>query len=230
MNTNTIVKHTENNEVEITFDNNGVKKSKKISLSDYVSALNASVKKEKILTTECSFSCIYPTWKHIHTVQHIKCADQKEIFIVLRDNKPIDILYESTQFRNIGVPNLLFAICVFKGVLQWIKAAAVDIPYISEETRLYYYPFAHIASPESRACLGGNRLANKEFKLTSSMIYKIPDKFLSMPNGNDYYNNVNQSQLAMRPLLEALSNNGFPKEWLKKYDKNYSAWVKEIIE
>lgn len=219
----------DNNMVELTLINGDVKKKKIITLADYFNTLKVSINKKKV-DERASVSEIYPTFNHIHMVQKAQSEDGSATYILLRTNKSVDMSYENTIFKNVGLPNLLFAIKIYKGVLQTIKIAAVKSCYITEDMKIFYYPLAHVSSPTSSACLGGNRLADKDFKLTSaSMAYKIPDMFLSMPNGNDYYKNVNNSNLQMRPILEALSENEFPDKWLKKSNMTYKEWVNEII-
>ncbi|ARC83132.1 prokaryotic E2 D family protein [Clostridium argentinense CDC 2741] len=227
---NITAKFSSINSVQLILDEGGLKKVKTISLADFVEALNASIDK-KDLKEDTVISPLYPVFEHIHTVQHIDKGNGKETIILLRNNKPSDITYFDTKFKSVGVPKLLFALELFQGIIQTVKVAAIkDSNYITKKTVLFHYPFAHVSSPTNSACLGGNRLAEKDFKINDiNMSYKIPDMFLKMPNGNDYYNEVNYSNLKMRPLLESLQHKPFPNEWLKPAGLLYNEWINSLI-
>lgn len=211
---------------------NGVKKIKTISLTSFYEALASSIEKKDANNGDMNISPILPVLEHIHTIQYAMNSNETEVTIILlRGNKPIDMIYFDTLYENVAVPKLLFAIKLFNGRIANLKIAAVKSNFINKDTKIYYYPFSHVNSPTSQACLGSNNFGNEDFKIKCiNNTFKIPDMFLSMPNTNDYYNNVNNSNLALRLLLNNLSNSeSFPDNWLKDGKLTYDEWINKLI-
>lgn len=213
-----IVKFLSNNMVQIITENSTCKKIKNITYSEFVgSMLSASEGND---FAEPVFSPVLPVTKNIGTVQHKFLASGAEIVILVREAGQFDINYFKDVYKNCGIPKLLFGIKIYKNVIQYACVVAVKDYIVSEESKIFCYPFSNAGSFGGHICFGsGNKISQIDVQ-SIVMIHSMPDMFLSMENNNDGYGQ-NLSGLEYRPLLESLVDKPFNNDFLKPLKSGY---------
>lgn len=213
-----IVEITNSNMVKVTSVTETGSQTKYMPFADYANLLISTQSETFETEVDIRDTPILPAISGIHTVMHREISTGAQYVILLRESTPLDLMYHEAEFKQIGMPKLLFAIKVYKQMVQSVYVYAVKDFTIKEDTELYMYPFSNVSGSSGNICFGANRISELDVKSISSL-YSVPDMFLSMPNNDDYYRNNNSSGLDFRPLLEKLQGKEFPTEWLKPTNK-----------
>ena len=180
----------------ISENDKGIKTNKHISISTLLKLLQSATTEKDIECENSSitYSEILPGDSLISTIQIKEMVDQNaKWYMLLRDNKPATFKFQDRNYKNVGMPKLLFAIKVFNNKCVNIRIAAVKTDKITEDTKIYKYPFSNVSDTRN-VCLGNNTLSDFDLKSISN-ISMIPEIFLSMPNNKDMYSGSNNSQL-----------------------------------
>ncbi|HBF76919.1 MULTISPECIES: hypothetical protein [Clostridium] len=167
-------------------------------------------------------SPIFPQFSGISTIQYRE-SQTSQVYIIKKEACRMDLTYFGDKFNNVGIPTLLFKILVYNNSIKGVELVAVKDAVITEHTPLFKYPFSNVFDNTS-VCLGANNIAALDISETA-FIYRIPNLVLSLENNNDAYNNANNTGLALRELLNKLSNNDFNNDWLKPLNMDYSKWA-----
>ena len=221
------IKFLSNNTVQVLHEGDLGKKTKIITFDEFVSSILAAKDESDVQTSVDT--PVLPVTKNIGTLQHRKLSSGSEIIILVRDAGQFDINYFGDMFKNCGIPKLLFAIKKLNNVIQAVFVAAVKDYIVSEESKIFCYPFSNAGYTSSgKICYGANRISQIDIQSTV-MLHSVPDMFLSMENNNDAYGQ-NLSGLQYRPLLENLIDKPFNEDWLKPMGESnkgvdYKTWV-----
>ena len=219
---NLIVEFTNTNMVQIRSTTERGKSVKTVSFNDYCEAIIAAQRQVETYGEEVD-TPIFPQDPSVSTVQMRKLSTGAEWYFVTREAGPIDIQYYDTVFKQVGMPKLLFAIKLSKNVIQRVAVIATLDRTITEDSKLYNYPFSNVSGELGGICFGGNRLYDYSFD-NPLQLHSMPNMFLSMPNNDDSYGNRNKSGLLFRPLLEEIEGKDFPVEWLNPSKLTYGEW------
>jgi len=219
---NVIVTFTDTNMVQIRSTTERGKSTKTVSFEAYCEAILAAQRKEETYGEEVD-TPIFPQDPSVSTVQMRKLSTGAEWYFVTREAGPLDLQYYDTVFKQVGIPKLLFAIKLSKNVIQRVAVMATLDRTITDESKLYNYPFSNVNGPTGGICFGGNRLYDYSFD-SPLQLHSLPNMFLSMPSNDDNYGTRNASGLLFRPLLEQIEGKDFPTEWLKEAQLTYGEW------
>lgn len=219
---NTVIRFTSNNSVTVeTEDSNGMKGLKTVDFDELIevliSAKNASDKKEVIRFT--SEVLPHNELTGVRTVK-VRQSEIGETVVVLHV-KPhrARINYYDDIYENVGIPALLVAITHMNKQVRKVNILCVKDDNITDDTKLYKYPFSNVSGANGKVCFGGNTLLDIPFNELIDL-HSVPFMFLSMPNNNDQYSGANASGLEYRPLLELLNGEDFDNNFLVKVGYN----------
>ena len=211
---------TDEDLIKCTISKKGLSTNKYITFNDLMELLKAS-SEERQGVSEVKYlkSPILPNSERVSTVFYAESDDNRYRFILHRKPDSIDINYGGTVFQKCGVPGLLFYVNVYQGIMQSVKIVAVRDKFLRPNTKLYKYPFGNVNKyPNSTlACFGSNSIGSIDVT-DKSKLHSLPDLFLSMPTGDDYYVPLQNAGLSQRMLFEKLSNNDFPEEFYCEFD------------
>ena len=221
-----IVEFMSNNLVRIRKNKDESSKIITITFDEFCKAVLTAKENNPVVVKEIVDTPILPFNKHVRTIQHRKINDDVDYVIMLRDNVSCDIDYYDTVYANVGMPKMIFAFKVMNNTIVRGKVMAVKDDIITENTKMFSYPFSNASSQEGTICFGENKVNSIDIK-ELSMLHSIPSMFLSMPNSNHSYGS-NKSNLEYRPLLEKLAGTKFPNKWLKDTELLYKDWRKSL--
>lgn len=216
------VTFTDTNMVQIRSTTDRGKSVKTVSFEAYCEAIIAAQRKEENYGDEVD-TPIFPQNPSVSTIQMRQLTTGAEWYFITREAGPLDLQYHDTAFKQVGIPKLLFAVKLSKNVVQRVAVMATLDRTITEDSKLYNYPFSNVSGETGIICFGGNRLHDYSFD-SSLQLHSMPNMFLSMPNNDDNYGTRNESKLAFRPLLEQIEGKDFPTEWLKASKLTYGEW------
>lgn len=127
----------------------------------------------------------------------------KEVVLLYPEDRA-DISYFGTEYKNFPLPRLVFGFrLTAEGRVSSCKLGVVEnTDNLKPDTKMYHYPLSNVNG--FHLCTGNNALPKcTNLHTLSSLPYYI----MSMPNNNDYFNNLhNKPNLEMRDLLELLKN------------------------
>lgn len=205
----------------------GRKRRKDITVDDLIKSLISSVNRG---TEEIYTSPLFAQVKGTSLIQSKSTSGGKKCLYIIHKKKHRTSmsLYERF-YDNVGVPGLLFAVHSVNDKLVQLDVVAVKDEVISENTRIYMYPFTNVTLSVGRACLGMNTLNKGLIKKKS--LFDVPDQFMSMPNTIEAFSpNKNSKGYILQELLKELINKDFDDELLveNKTIHTYKEWFKEI--
>lgn len=200
----------------IVHGEDGAKKNKSITYKKLLSMLNSASEESKKEDNELEFivSDILPGDEIISTVQVKEVlASASKWYVLLREGKPVDVMYYNKEFMNVAMPRTLYAVKVCNNKCVNLKIACVKNGFIDTDTKLYRYPYSNVFDTKS-ICLGNNRINDFDIEVLSN-IAMVPEMFLAMTNNNDGYYGSNLSDFNYEELLELMSNAKFDNEILR---------------
>lgn len=149
----------ETNLVTILKDYDGLKSDRIISISDFINC----VEEAKVISNK-----LKPKEKPIISPLHKECDGCRIIqtlktsttttYIIHASRRKMPIYHLDEFYDDIGMPNTIFAIRIVNGVYSGGSIVCCKDDVITEETKLYYYPFSNASN--SHICLGSNKMAN----------------------------------------------------------------------
>lgn len=145
-----------------------------------------------------------------------------KIYILYTPKFVSDIIYADREIKSVGFPATIAVIKTDGNTIQDMYIQAVKDTYISDDTKLYNFPYSHVDS-NGWCCFGSNK--RNISKITAQTISSLPHRFLSMPYRNDYYKQVDGMQLAE---LFMYNQKGFKDELLQKSNMTYKDFVSAI--
>lgn len=222
---NTVIRFTDENNVTIEINTDKGTEVRYLTFDSFSKAIIAANQQIKLESIDVVESPIFTVGDGISTVQTRDYNTGSRTVILVREARPMDITYFDDVYKNVGMPRLLFAIKIYKNVIQTVKVMAVKDFIIKEDTELYEYPFSNVSRGSGNVCFGMNRISSIDIPSLTAL-HSIPDMFLSMPNNNDSYGH-NLSGLAYRPLLEELVDKPFNNDWLEPAHKSYKDWISQ---
>lgn len=234
---NLTFKFCDNNLVRMEFDGAHGKKVKNITFDQFIEAvLNSkdTVKtkdKTEQHSEELKSSDIYPNGQGLHVVQIKDNGIGKKVIVLKRDAIPFNITYYKDEYKNCGLPILLFGIVIVGNKLRTLYVTAIKNYLVTNKTELFQYPFSNVNKYNGRVCLGTNNVLSYDID-TLFKTRSIPNIFLSMPNNDDGYNAAgisNNSHMQQRQLLKVLEGKEFNNDWLvSKNGTTYAEWFNLI--
>ena len=223
---NTLIRFTDENSVTVEVNTETGTEIRYLSFNDFAKAILAANQQINMDTAEVIDSPIFPVGYGVSTVQTRELSTGARIVVLVRDAMPADITYHNDKFKKVGIPKLLFGVKIFQNIIQSVKIMAVKDFIIKEDTKIFEYPFSNVSKCSGNVCFGMNRVSSIDVSSLTAL-HSLPDLFLSMPNNDDNYGH-NLSGLAYRPLLKALVNKSFKKEWLEPSNRTYKDWFESI--
>ena len=219
------------NTVHIIINNDGIKKSKQITINELVNCLlmakdqGKSNNDTKIIYED---SLTLANTDNVSTVRVLNCEEKNtKIYILFRKNNIVNIEYYDTKFKKIPLPNLLFGVKVVNNSVTASFACCVkkEIKTIDDDVKLYRFPLSNVYK-DTRVCWGANKIYSN--KVDKSMdIAKIPYMFLTAPYNDDMY----ASDIPFRKLMEKISKDKcFDESILKPLGYDFSEWINKIKE
>lgn len=203
----------------------GRKQRKDVKIDDLIKSLIASVNKGNETLYE---SPLFEEAKGTRLIQS-KTTGKKSLYVIHKKKHRTSMSLYERFYEDVGVPGLLFAAHSVNDKLVSLDVVAVKDEVISEDTKIYVYPFTNVTSKIGRACLGSNTL-NKGL-INKKTLYDVPDQFMSMPNTIDAFSPTNNSKgYILQELLKELTNKDFDNKLLveNKTICNYKEWFKKI--
>lgn len=221
----------EDGTVNAICDENGTIVTKEITLSAVADLFMEAMKDQE--DTDLDNWFISPAFPP-KTVAY-KQNRRSSSFVLAIDWGP-DILpfqYENTLFQAVPFPRLLIALSGEKDqgkkeyrISRIFVTAVKGMDPITDNTRLYHYPFSHVAG--TQMCYGINQLPR-----TKSLVEMqcIPRVVLTIPNGTHHYDeSTNRSKKPLRELLENLDGKkSFPERYLAPLKIAFSDWFSSIV-
>lgn len=230
-----LVIEIENNNLckAITIDEHNIKTNRYIEYSRLIELLIAAQKEvEKDSSTNYELSDILPGDNIISTIQVKNLPGiNSKWYILLREKTYHDMELRLRgkvyNFKNVGLPRILFAIkvCNNKCVNFKIFCVKEKDAFITNETKLYKYPFSNVFHDGS-VCLGNNSISSFQLKSINNIIL-IPEMFLSMPNSDHAYSN----KKPYNEFLEELQDKKFDDNLLECYspNRNYIGFINNLM-
>lgn len=191
----TIIRITPNNNTILVEDvENGVHRSKRVSLQSLTDSIKNSLERSYVSSGLLPPGCL----------AFQMGVKGQFITTILHPDRRADITYGGTEYKNFPLPRLVFKFMHQDGarVMRcWMGVVGEGVP--TPKTPMYWYPFSNV-SGGYHLCTGSNPLPKcKSLHTLGSLPYYI----LAMPNNNDHFSkNCNKPKLEMRDLMELLKD------------------------
>lgn len=233
-----------NGKVELTFDVNGLKKTKYIKFNDLFGILNASFEDSmndetkqdsRILINETD---LLPCSNNVYTIKVNTYADNRITIFLLKKTSLMDFLYTSDQaskkeedgmYFDVRIPTLIFKISFVGLAISNADVFAVknkDANNITKDTELFRYPFSNVFAG-GNICFGS--IERPSYK-TLSAAKSFPDYFLNTKMNLHNYTGSNSSELTLPSLLRVLKNKEeFPEIFLKQFYYSSQTFLGDIL-
>ena len=219
---NVITEFTDNNMVKIKYNTDNGTTIKTITFNEYCKVILASRQENKKKKDKYEETPVLPGFGYVRTIKYRKYSDGIECIFLSREAASANITYFETEYKNVGIPKLVFMVKMFKKTIQELYVCAVKDEIIADDTQIYYYPFSNVFS-DCRVCFGANNIASLDMASLVNL-HSVPSLFLAIPNNDDEYGN-NLSGLDYRPLLKKLQDKPFNDDWLKPMNRTFKKWL-----
>lgn len=219
-----------NNIVYVTTNNNNIKKTKQINISDLINCLlsardqgNDGDNKKNIVFEDLGTLANTDNVKTVRTL--ISQDGNTIIYVLFRKNNKVNISYYNDVFKGIELPNILFSLKTVNGAVTSSCVCCVkkDTKIIEDNTKIYRFPLSNVYN-NTRICWGANKIYSN--KIVNSMdIAKIPYMFLTAPYNDDMY----ASKIPFRKLMEKIQKEKcFDESTLIPLEYNFGEWIDKI--
>lgn len=129
-------------------------------------------------------------------------------------------VYENT-YEKVGLPTMIFSLTITpNNKIAFGSLYCVKDSFITEETKLYRYPFPNVCGNTGSICFGDNNHIKALEVENICDLHSFPSKFFIMPTTHEYATNYN-SNLELRPFLELLQNKPFDNSYLIENGKKF---------
>ena len=162
-------------------------------------------------------------------IQSKQYAKNSSVYVLHRKKFQAPVQIYNRFHGDVGFPGLLFAIYVVNNRLSKLNLVAVKDEIITEETRIYKYPYTNVSGDRGSVCLGGNNF--DKGILEGDKLYNVPNQFFSMPNTlHSYSSSKNTKGYEFEEMVISLKNKEFDDELLveNKDLKNYKQWFEDL--
>lgn len=189
-------------------DEEGVKRSRLVTIESLLGALKNSVVKEAVNIPVGRV----PFGYYDAAVGSFEGKYRAEVVTVLPAGKQM-VQYEETRY-DICMPSLVFHFKVEGTRLMYTSVYVIKDEKPADKTMLYRYPFGNV-SAEGHVCWGSNVLPEiKDLKALESVMML----FIQSPGNSDYYKGkeyCGHEDLTLRQLYEMLKDRDeYPEEYL----------------
>lgn len=190
----TVIKICEDGKITVERDLDGIKSFKQIAPDTLIQCINRSLLRGAVHSGVLPKNCI-----------SFSAYDDgnKEVVLLYPENRA-DISYFGTEYKSFPLPCLVFGFKLTgEGRISSCNLGVVEnTETLKPDTKMYHYPLSNVNG--FHLCTGNNALP----KCTSlHTLSSLPYYIMSMPNNNDYFNNLhNKPNLEIRDLLELLKN------------------------
>ncbi|NMA50097.1 MAG: hypothetical protein GX947_10120 [Tissierellia bacterium] len=214
------------NLVSIIKEENGRKKEKIITMDDFISSV---ISANSMGEFEPVIGPMFKDIKGTKLIQSKQYAKNSSVYVLHRKKFQAPVQIYNRFHGDVGFPGLLFAIYVVNNRLSKLNLVAVKDEIITEETRIYKYPYTNVSGDRGSVCLGGNNF--DKGILEGDKLYNVPNQFFSMPNTlHSYSSSKNTKGYEFEEMVISLKNKEFDDELLveNKDLKNYKQWFEDL--
>lgn len=213
----------------VHINNNGIMKDKDITLDQLLKCLKTSLYKSEKHDFTCSELLLSANNKDDKFVGVKSGNNGKDnIYVIFRnmENKKIDVNYCGITFKNIKVPNIVFALSTVSGIHTSSYICCTFDNVLTEKSELYRFPFPNVMST-TNICWGANgNDINKH--CTAQDVSRYLSIFLFMEFTDHCFDLNNKSKMPVRKYLTYLQNGGeLKKEWLVELS-TFKNWFKNL--
>lgn len=205
----------------------GLRKTEKIiAINDFlISILEATSNTE----LNSFLSPLHSIRKGIELIQSKNFSSNSSIYVLFREKGYAPMPHYNRMYENVGVPNLIFAVKVINNRLSKLYVVATKDKIITNDTKIYRYPFTNVAGNSALVCTGSNTfepgIEDNDFKL----LFDVPNKFFSMPNNQGYAECRNSKYPHIEEVFKMLNNNEFDEELLVRSPfLNYRDFIQKL--
>lgn len=206
-----------------TEDDNGKKKDKIVDMQSFLVGILSAVEKDEL---HSYISPLYEERRGVKLIQSKSFNSNSTMYVLhmKKCNQPMPIY--NRFYDNVGIPALLFAVKVVNNRLTDLYTVAVKDEIITNETKIYKYPFSNVNGFNGKVCTGSNRfepgIEDNNFK----KLYEVPYQFISMPNlGAEYNNYVGTTE----ELFRKFNNKEFDDGLLQESPYlNYKKFIEKV--
>ena len=214
------------NTVSIQLEKSGRKTEKVISMDDFIESVMASRNKSDFVAIE---SPLFKEVNGIKLIQSKQIGKNSFIYIIQKTRSIMPMVIYSRMYPDCGMPNLLYGIKIVNNKLSQMFLVTVKDDVITEESKIFKYPFTNVSGDTGRVCLGGNSF--EVGILEGDSIYNVPLQFFSMPNTMDSFSVMNNTKgFEFEEMVKELSGKEFDDNLLVENEKitTYKEWFKAI--
>ena len=219
-----------NDSIIVTTNDNGINKIKEITFDDLINCLiQAKIQEDgQDITHEYKDSGVLGNSDNVNTIRYFtEEKTQTKIYVMHRKNNIVNINYYDTVYKNIHLPDILFAAKIVNNKFVSSYVCCVKKTNVIEEgTKLYRFPLSNVYA-DTRVCWGANKVFSFNIQ-TIRDINKLPYIFLTAPYNDDMYACGNN--MPFRKLMEKIQKeNNFDESILEPLNMNFENWCKKLI-
>lgn len=212
--------------VKIIDKNQDKYKVKYIEVDDLIDILKAS---KTIIKTQNELlfrTPILTSFNDVSTINYTVINNNVQYIVLKKDAGPHDFAFNDKIIRQMNLPTLIFTFKIYEGMIMNGYVCCAKDPIITEDSRIYYYPFGNVYS-DSHICFGGNNMSNHKI-CDYTQLHSMPSRFLLMPT-SDTYTQKSKYKMVTNELCEYLTNNKFDKEMLLEYNNlTFENYIKKV--
>lgn len=204
----------------------GRKKEHTVKLKDLIEGIVASSDMKKVPTFS---TALYKKVGNCRLIQS-KYMGKKSAIHFLQVDKTIALTGLLDKIiGEIGYPRLIFAVKVVNNIPIKLYVSAIKDDVVTEDTKLYKYPYTNVTAESGSVCLGSNKF-NQSIEGNDSL-YNIPNLFFSMPNTlHSFSPSRNKYGYECKDLMLYCKDKEFEDELLMPNEKyiTYKEWFEYI--
>lgn len=201
---------------------------KYIEINDLINILQVSKNAGDTIKNKCGEvllrTPIFPSFGDVSTLQYIVHDSETQHIILKKDACKHDFNFHGKIYKKISIPTTIFTFRIYKGLIQAGYVACVKDKVITEDTKIYKYPFGNVYS-DTRICFGANSMANHKCDVFQSL-HSMPSRFLLMETtsfGNNKYKIDNYED-----LYKSLQTEEFDLDKLIPHNMTYKEYIESI--
>lgn len=211
----------------ITVKNGGQRKEKLMRIEDFVASITASLNGKNFREVIAPIS---REIRGVRLIQSKQMGPNSHVYVLFQGRHNTLLQLFNRFYDNVGIPNLLYGVCVVNNRLVKMNVVATKDTNIVSNTVLYKYPFTNVSGKLGSVCLGRNTF---DFGIEDNdleKLYTVPYQFMSMPNNLDHYRATSNTKcLECEELIKSLVDSEFDDSLLVKNDvKLYSEWFNNL--
>lgn len=220
------IKEDGSNLVSIIQEENGRKKEKLISMGDFISSVLSANARGKF---ETIISPLFTEINGIRLIQSKKYSSNSAIYILHRKKCQAPVQIFNRFHGDVGFPGMLFAIDVVNDRLSRLYVVAVKDEVITNDSKIYKYPYSNVSGSNGIVCLGSNHFSKGILK--EEKLFNVPNEFFSMPNTLHSASTSNNTKgYEFEEMIIKLKNKDFDDSLLVDNFKNttYAEWIENL--